>query len=53
MLALMQSYMKMEFSPISAIIGKFFILASTFVTIKYIFPNPNNFDKPFLIIIAI
>lgn len=53
MLALMQSYMKMEFSPVSAIIGKLVILAFTFITIKYIFPNPDNFNKPFLIIIAI
>ncbi len=53
MLALMQAYMKMEFSPISAIIGKLIILLSSYITIKYIFVNPDNFNKPFLTIIAI
>ena len=53
MLALMQSYMKMEFSLVSAIIWKLFILLATFFVFNYIFVNPKDFSNPFLTIIWI
>ncbi len=53
LLALMQAYMKIEFSIISVVINKLFVLGATFYIIKYLFPNPelNWFNDSFLLII--
>lgn len=52
-LALMQAHMKMEFSIISVIVNKLFVLGFTYYVIKYLYPNPEIiwFNKPFFLII--
>ncbi len=42
LLALMQAHMKIEFSIISVVINKLFVLWSTYYIIKYLFPNSEN-----------
>lgn len=53
LLALMQAYMKIEFSIISVIVNKLFVLSSVYYVIKYKFPNPETtwYYQPFLYII--
>lgn len=53
LLALMQSHMKIEFSIISVVLNKLFVLAFTFYVIKYLYPDPEIiwFNKPFYLII--
>jgi len=55
MLALMQSYMKMEFSLFSAIIWKLVILLLTFLLFTKIYPNPEIswYFEPFLFVMSI
>jgi len=55
LLALMQAHMRIEFSIISVVINKLFVLMSTFLLIKYFFPleSLSKFDTPFLFIIWI
>lgn len=52
-LALMQAYMKMEFSIISVILNKIFVLISTYLIIFYFYPKDKilNFNTSFLLII--
>ena len=62
LLALMQAHMKIEFSIISVVLNKLFVLGFTFYVIKYLYPIsvlPLNrgeleggFNKPFFLIIA-
>jgi len=42
LLALMQAYMKMEFSVISVITNKIFVLLLTFISIVYIYPKTED-----------
>jgi O-antigen/teichoic acid export membrane protein len=53
LLALMQAHMKMEFSVVSVVFNKLFVLLSTFLLIKYFFPfeSLTSFNIPFLFII--
>lgn len=62
LLALMQAYMKMEFSIVSVVLNKLFVLFFTFYTVKSLYPINNIISKwennieefyyiPFLLII--
>ena len=54
LLALMQAHMKIEFSIISVVINKLFVLGFTFYIIKYLYPeaNINWYNEAFLFIIS-